>query len=107
MLLNILSYWKCAIKGCIFNQIHDDVAISWLYYHIKKLRLSTTKGIAPGESSDCACGCGCGYYSSKNLFYFAFLFKPIKMLKRDVMFRSQSHEVEKHKRHYSQEGNKE
>lgn len=39
----------CCKEGCIFNQIHDDVAVSWSDHQIKKLRLSKTKGIFLGK----------------------------------------------------------
>lgn len=39
----------CYKERCIFNQIHDDVAVSWSACKIKKLRLSKTKGRALGK----------------------------------------------------------
>lgn len=41
----------CCKEECIFNQIHDDVAVSWSDCQIKKLRLSKTKCIVLEEKN--------------------------------------------------------
>lgn len=39
----------CHKERCIFNQVHDDAAVSWSACQIKKLSLSKTKVIALGK----------------------------------------------------------